>query len=106
MSVDPKERYQSAEKMRRALEKISIELNWDEQVLNNGMRWISGHHGICYQVTMFVDKKKNWSVEVWKGQSKKLLRKINRLSKKNLSKSGAFSLAKDVLQSFVNGDEN
>lgn len=105
MSVDPKERYQSAEAMRRALEKIKICINWDEQGLSEGTHWISGHKGCCYQVAMVKDKKELWNVIVQKGKSKKTLRIINRLSQKCSSEAKAIIATKKILQSFVNGDE-
>lgn len=104
MHIDPSKRYQSAEEMRRALEKIPICANWDEQKLSNGMKWITGIYDkdkICHEVTRTKINNK-YEIEVKKGSCKSSLRKINKLCAKNLSKGQAERRTKIILHSLVN----
>jgi serine/threonine-protein kinase len=102
MSVDPDQRFQTAEQMRRALEQVTIEMNWNEQVSSDYVRWTSGWHDKCYEVTLRCDEGR-YELTVRKGDSKRALRRINRLCATGLTKNMAQRQAKRVLQDFVLG---
>lgn len=105
MAVDPKDRYQSAEDMRRALEQIAINMNWAEQVFSDHVRWVAGWNDRCYEVTINHDKGKTACVVVRKGESKQFLRRVNRLCAEGLTKAKAEKLVRRILQDFVLGHE-
>lgn len=63
-------RFKSAEEMRHALERITLQMNWNESVTTNGMRWVCGWDSKCYEVTRLAYKNKTWSVGVQEGQFK------------------------------------
>jgi len=86
MDPDPKKRFQSADDMRHALERITLQMNWQESILPDGKKWICSWDSICYEVTQINLKDKTWSVEYRKGQSKKNLRKVNSLCGTSLIK--------------------
>lgn len=104
MNIDPKERYGSALEMRRALEKIEIQMNWKENALENGVRWVCGWDGKCYEIILIQNNERSFDVKVSKGKSRHQLRKLSELSKKNLARKDAERLSRDLLQKFVMGE--
>jgi len=101
MSVEPDSRYQSAEEMRRAIEQVQVVVDWEENVLANGMRWNSNTNKKLLEVEVHKRKNSNWFVTVKNGKNK--LRRINSLCKSNLSEKQAMREAHKILQKFVNG---
>lgn len=95
-------RFQSADEMRHALERLIIRMNWKENVLTNGMRWSSGWNNRCYNITRTLSKG-TWSVEYQKGSSKHSLRKVSSLCGEKLSKAKAEILTRRILQYHVLG---
>lgn len=101
--IDQAKRYQSAEAMRHALEQITIQMNWKEQLLPNGTRWTSGWNARCYEVTLSHDSLNEWTVTTKRGQSRKNLRKISSLCQAGLSRSVAEKITRKILQDHVSG---
>jgi len=106
IAVDPRDRYQTAEEMRRALEKIAIQMNWTEQIASDHVRWTSGWDNKCYEILMTQDRHGLYEVIASKGYSKRTLRRINRLCGWKLTKTSATDKASRLLQDFVMGYEN
>lgn len=103
MSVDPSKRFSSAEDMRHALEQISLNMNWKERALSDGIQWISGWNDHCYEVVRRMDRQGRWFVSVRKGQSKTTLRRMARLCLGPSDKTKAEQQTRRVLQDFVLG---
>lgn len=103
LDVDPTKRFQSAEDMRHALEQIGIFMNWHEQMLSNGTRWIAGWNYKCYEVLRVCRAKGKWSLTTRKGTSSRTLRRVRALCHDNLSKTKATQLSKRILQDHVLG---
>jgi len=105
MRVDPSKRYQSAQEMRHALERIVVKVNWDEITLQNGYLWRCDRGNKCYEVLRARMSDNTWSVIVRKGREGKSLRRISALCEKGLTKAEANRIAKRVLQDFALGKE-
>lgn len=103
MHLDPSKRYSSAERMRRALEQVIIEKNWNEEVLSDGYRWTCNWDNRCYEVIRRKLQYNNWAITVRKGRSGRSLRRITTLCRQNLSRDKAVQLTKRTLQDFVLG---
>jgi serine/threonine protein kinase len=103
LSLNPKDRYQSAEEMRHAIEKIEINMNWQEKVLPEAKKWIGSWNYRCYEVEIARARNQGWNVKVTKGASKKSLRRIAKFCHANLDKSRAERIVRRVLQDFVLG---
>ncbi|MFA5393701.1 MAG: serine/threonine-protein kinase [Candidatus Ratteibacteria bacterium] len=94
-------RFKSAEEMRHALERITLQMNWIESITMDGMRWVCGWNNKCYEVIRSAHKNKTWSVEYKKGNSKHDLRRITPLCGKGMSKTKAEQLTRRILQDGV-----
>jgi serine/threonine-protein kinase len=103
MEVNPKLRFQSAEEMRHAIEKVKAEKNWIEKTLSGGVEWTCGWDNRCYEVARRWHPDGTWEVVVRKGQSRKALRRISNLCLESVSKSRAEQHSRRVLQDFVLG---
>jgi serine/threonine protein kinase len=103
LNVEPSERFESAEEMRHALEKIELNHNWVENKLANGYRWRSSQGGKLIQLLKVENGKNNWEIELTQGKSKTTLRRINSSCTKGIKKSEAEKLAKKILQEYVTG---
>jgi len=106
MSVDPAGRYQSADEMRHALERISLVLNWYEKKLRNGVVWTASHNGVCFLVKRILSEKNKWVVEVKKGSSKKNAKRITRLCREEMDKRSAVSYSRKVLCDLTSGKDS
>ncbi len=103
LSIEPSNRYQSAQEMRHALEKVRTDISWKEERMPNGIVWISRTNGLSYAIRRVHDDKNQWSVEVKKGKSKNNLRRVSAYCHYNLSNQEAKQKAKKILQDFVLG---
>lgn len=103
MAVDPNERYQSAEEMRRALEKVQVLVDWDENILATGKEWRGTSNGNIIEVTQTKQKNGRWSVTVRKGKAGKPPRRDTSLCKEGLTEKQAEKESYRILQKFVNG---
>ncbi len=103
MNINPKERFQSAKKMRHKLDQIEITNNWNEKKLENGFCWCSSYkEGLV--VLLKEEDNGKWSVTTKKGRTKKKLRKISRYCVKAVDTKTADKIAGDFLQKFVLGE--
>ncbi len=103
LHLDPLKRYSSAQQMRHALEQVVVKMNWQENVLPNGVRWTCGWDSKCYEVTRTRLADNKWSVVVRKGSSKASLRRTTKLCKEGLSQAKAEQVTRRILQDFVLG---
>lgn len=103
MAVDPADRYQTAEEMRRALENIKVAVDWEENLLINGKQWIGTTNGIELEVERTRQKNGNWQVVVKKRHKGKAMRRDSSMSKNDLNEKQAMREAYRILQKFVNG---
>ena len=103
LSVDPVNRFKSAEIMRHALEQVTIEKNWREKHFRNGTEWTCGWNQRCYNVICESDGRGAWNVTVRKGATRKSLKRIGDLSKSGMARTAANQWARRILQDFVLG---
>lgn len=103
MSVNPKDRFQSAEEMRRALEKVQAAVDWDEHVVPLGKHWIGSGSNLNIEVDRLEENDGSWSVIVRSGKKGRPLRRIAAKCMCGLDKKRAMREAYRVLQQFVNG---
>tara|TARA_R110002020_G_scaffold257404_3_gene471062 strand:+ start:588 stop:1625 length:1038 start_codon:yes stop_codon:yes gene_type:complete len=103
LNVEPTDRFDSAEEMRHALEKIELNHNWVENKLANGFRWRSSQGGKLIQLLKTDNGKNNWEIELSQGKNKATLRRITAYCYKGITKSEAEKLAKRILQEYVTG---
>jgi eukaryotic-like serine/threonine-protein kinase len=103
MSVEPGSRYPSAADMRHAVESLKARVNWQERRLSNGFLWTAAHDGRCVAVTLVQRSRKLWEVEVRKGRSKNMLRRVGSLCGPPSAPADAASRARRILQDFVLG---
>lgn len=104
--IDPAARFSSADKMRHALEQITIEKNWSERRLSDGMEWICSWDDKCYNVQRRRTAGGNWDVVVRKGRTRKQLRRVNALCATGLTKTKAEQATRRILQDFVLGKQS
>jgi eukaryotic-like serine/threonine-protein kinase len=103
MAVNPSERYQSAEEMRRALEQVQVAVDWEENLLANGNEWVGTDTRNKIQVERTKQADGTWSVTVKKAKLGKALRRNNAMSKSGLNEKQGMREAYRILQRFVNG---
>lgn len=103
MDENPRRRFQSANNMRRALEQLTLQMNWHEQTLADGMRWSAGWNMKCYEVLRIAKPDKTWCVETRKGSSKRSLRRVSAFCHQKLTKVRAEQLTRRILQDHVLG---
>ena len=105
INVNPQKRYQSAQEMRRALERIDVKANWIETKSQNIYQWKCQKANKYYEVTQTKTYDKRWTITVKKGRSENSLRKINNICATCVCKSDADQITKRVLQDFVLGKQ-
>ena len=105
INVDPQKRYQSAQEMRHALERISVKVNWIETKSQNIHQWKCQKANKYYEVTQTKTSNNRWAITVKKGRSEKTLRKINSICETCFYKPDADQITKRVLQDFVLGKQ-
>jgi hypothetical protein len=105
MAVDPQERYQSAEEMRRAIEAVPIAVDWEETSLLKGKKWSGNDGKRTLEVLRIPTRNGKWELQVKKANIGKTLRRDNSMCKSNLSEKQAHRETYRVLQKFVNGKE-
>lgn len=103
MAVDPKDRYQSAEEIRRALEAVSVAMDWEESTLLNGKKWSGNDGKRDLEVTRTKMTDGQWELQVRKAGIGKLLRKDNSMCKTGMNEKKAMRETYRVLQKFVSG---
>jgi serine/threonine protein kinase len=108
MSINPDDRYQSAEEFRRALERVNIKCNWTEELIKNGKIWRCTYgrrdkEPFCIEVQYIRISKNKYSVIILKGKSKSTLMKMKRYCKENISEKSALLFARKVLLKYIEG---
>lgn len=104
LNVDPKRRYQSAEEMRHALERQSLNVDWTESISPNRSVWLgtdaSSKH---YEVIKAQQNNRKWLVETRRGLFHTKLRRIGKLCFDDMRKQDADKRARRILQDLVMG---
>jgi len=103
MHVDRSERYQTAQEMRHALERVVLKMNWHEVRLPNGYQWNCQRRRTCYELTQVEIAHNCWSVIVKKGQTGKSLRRVTSLCSEHHTRANASQRLRRILQDFVLG---
>jgi eukaryotic-like serine/threonine-protein kinase len=103
INVDPGKRFQCAADMRHAVEQITVEKNWLEKRMQNGMQWTCGWNRKCYEVSRQKCADDRWQVVVRRGPTKKSMRRLSLLCLADATKSKAEQHTRRVLQDFVLG---
>jgi len=106
LNLNPSERYQGAEKMRRALEQQLFLMDWSEEKLRTGQLWVGiDKKGMNYKVKKWFDSRRrdSWFVETKKGKNITQLRRVTEFCSDNMNKQDASRLIKKILQSIVTG---
>jgi len=98
LSVDPDDRYQSADDMRHALEQQSLLVAWREKRIHDGTMWEGQSvHRKEYMLALHETPSVKWCIEFKTGTSGKLrLRSAD--CHKGLTKAKSHQLAKRILQ--------
>lgn len=104
LNLNKKERYQTALEMRHALERLTVEVDWDERKITNGIRWYARKGDMNISVSLFEGNNSKWNVRFRKGRDIKNLRQYDSQSLYNESKTKAEQAAKKILQDYVNGN--
>jgi serine/threonine protein kinase len=103
IDLTPAARFASADEMRHALERLTLQTNWHESALPNGNQWLGESHDRVYEVTRRMASDRTWLVEYRKGSSIHDLRRVNSLCAKGLSKAKAEQFSRRILQDHVLG---
>lgn len=103
LSVNPAERFQTADEMRHAIEQVNIRVEWEESLISNGMLWRGQDDTFSYEVRFTEGKGKLWSIETRRGKNTDKLRRITILCHKDIAKGKANSTVSRILQNFVTG---
>lgn len=103
MAVDPKERYQSAEEVRRALEAVSVSMDWEESTLLNGKKWCGNDGKRELEVTRIKMANGLWELQVRKAGVGKPFRRDKSMCKTGMNEKKAMRETYRVLQRFVSG---
>ncbi len=105
LDPNPDERYPDAVSLRRAVENLAINMNWNESKVADGTKWTCGHNDRVYVVSRTRNENGRWDVDVLVGPSKQKLRRRNKLCESDIAKSQAYSKTRRILQRFVTGQE-
>ncbi len=104
MSVNPADRYCSAEEMRRALERQPICIDWEESQGLERTIWVGrSQSGLFYEVMKLRHRERDWAVETRKGALPTAMRHVGRLSFTNLRRQDAGKKARRILQDLTIG---
>lgn len=103
LNVNPAERFQSADEMRRTIEQLHIGVDWEESLIPNGILWRGQGNYLFYEVQITEEAANSWTVETRRGKSPANLRRITAMCHKGLIKAKARTLVSRILQNFVTG---
>ena len=81
-------------------------MNWNEQILSNGTRWVAGWNKKCYEILRIREANGKWTIDTKKGPSRRKLRRVTTFCHKDLSKTKAVQITKRILQDHVLGRLN
>lgn len=103
LNVDPLSRYQSAEEMRRAIERLVVCIDWEEDIVSSGTRW-RGENSKAHEVLLYEDaSSKSWGIEVKRGRSHSALRRVTEACKAGMKHAEALKFASKLMQDHVIG---
>ena len=103
LNVDPSARYQSAEEMRRAIERLVACIDWEEDIVSSGTRW-RGENSKAHEILLYEDSSsKTWGVEVKRGRAYSSLRRVTDQCKAGLKQAEALKFASKLMQDHVTG---
>lgn len=103
LNVDPSSRYQSAEEMRRAIERLVACIDWEEDIVSSGTRW-RGENDKAHEILLYEDaSSKTWGVEVKRGRTYSSLRRVTDLCKVGMKQADALKFASKLMQDHVTG---
>jgi len=97
LEVAPANRFAEADEMRRALERVTIKVNWDERELTDGTRWRGRSSSHRYEVLRKATAL-GWAVVVRKAKAGGKLRVVTALSKAALAEDAARRWSRGLLQ--------
>ena len=105
-NLEPAKRFQSACEMRRALEQISIQTDWEETKLSTGYRWRGKKGDLHFEIMRSISPQNGMiTVATRKGKIITKLSKVNSLSKEFFSNDQAITFCKQVLQQITVGSK-
>ena len=103
LNVNPDKRFETVNEMRRALERLSLIVNWDEKRLQNGgFEWKTGLKDQVY-VLKAQPSTGGWEVKFYQGKNLQKLRKVNRLCRKGITKNQASAKVRKILHGLAHG---
>ena len=89
--------------MRRAIERIVVYIDWEEDIFPTGTRW-QGKNDRFHEVWLDHDPSTmTWGVEVKKGINNSSLRRVTNLCQDRMSKADAVKFAAKIMQDHVSG---
>jgi serine/threonine protein kinase len=103
MSVQPVSRFQTAEELRHALERMKAFMDWKEKLLPGGVRWTAKRDGRVFEVSRQQTGSQQWAIEFRKGQSQDTLRRVGKHCAVNSTEAAARRSSQRVLQDHVLG---
>ena len=105
LSVDPDNRYKTAEDMRHALEQQALLIDWEAKSTSQpGAIWTgTDMKGLIYKLSKLQQNNGKWIVEVRRGSSLTSLRRIGKYCHYDIRKQDADKRARRILQDFVLG---
>lgn len=103
MNVDPSKRYSTPDKMRHALEKIILNINWIEKKTSNGIQWRAKTKNSHILLSKTENDNGTWDIVLKKGRNKTSLRRKNSHCFSNKNGKKADQIVRRTLQDFVLG---
>lgn len=102
MSTNPARRFDSAEDMRRALERQSLFVDWEEFSDANGTTWLGMEGDVSHKLVKVQQANGRWSVETFRGREKGL-RRVRKNCFSDLRRQDADKQARRILQTIARG---
>jgi eukaryotic-like serine/threonine-protein kinase len=105
ISAAPRDRYQSADEMRHAIESLKLLIDWTESSSASGVIWRGQNprSGDCFEISKTAEANLKWTVQTRRGRSGNALRRVGAYSFHNLNRSSAASFARRILQAISVG---
>lgn len=98
LSVNPRDRYQSADEMRHALEQQKLLVAWNETHILNRTTWEGQSiHGKQHRLSLYQAANLKWMIDFKNGYSGKLRRK-SAYCYDNITETKSHQLARNILQ--------
>ena len=104
MSINPNDRFQTAESLRHELEQVPTMVNWNEKILPKSIKWSLGREKECIEVERIRLDNNKYDVVTKKGSSKHNLRRITKFCLYNATARDANKLTQNILEGYVFGE--